>query len=467
MPTNALFNNLPPQSLSSFISDQITSANGTAAVVTAAGGHATSGLATFVNGGRAVSPNTTVASVGFWMVDKKIQSFTDEVRLTRDLFPGNALTVGAYLASYSSDDTWYLGNNMLITATPNAQLINLVLKGAPKDIQVTNNGLLSGAFYALVDNFNGLNKAAFLSDQWRIGPWLLDGGVRLEWETINGTIENDSNVDLDSNPLTLYNNKTNVAGGGWIPYNFGSRVPSWSLGVNYEFSSQMSVFGRANQGYHLPSFDDLRNGQPESQHITSVEIGTRAQTGTVYGVIDLFHRVFNGVPYQQFLANGTSLTLEYGAHSTGLEFEGRWDPIAHLSFSLSGDWQHATYTNGSGFTGNELQRQPKIQLRFTPAYKTPLAWGSLQLFTTYSYIGQRYSDIGNTQVLPTYYTLDAGAVADIDKSFEIRLQGSNLTNELGLTEGNARVTTSGISNGFEMARPIFGREVQVVLKYKF
>ena len=39
-----------------------------------------------------------------------------------------------------------------------------------------------------------------------------------------------------------------------------------------------------------------------------------------------------------------------------------------------------------------------------------------------------------------------------------------------LTEGNARVALgagSGISNNFEMARPIFGREVNVNLRYKF
>jgi hypothetical protein len=52
----------------------------------------------------------------------------------------------------------------------------------------------------------------------------------------------------------------------------------------------------------------------------------------------------------------------------------------------------------------------------------------------------------------------------------VRLQGSNLTNQIGLTEGNARVAIgsgSGITNNFEMARPIFGRELNVQLRYKF
>jgi hypothetical protein len=60
-------------------------------------------------------------------------------------------------------------------------------------------------------------------------------------------------------------------------------------------------------------------------------------------------------------------------------------------------------------------------------------------------------------------------VAELGPHFEVRVQGSNLTNELGLTEGNARVALggSGIANNFEMARPIFGREVNLQLRYKF
>ena len=89
---------------------------------------------------------------------------------------------------------------------------------------------------------------------------------------------------------------------------------------------------------------------------------------------------------------------------------------------------------------------------------------------TYTHAGLRYEDIANQQILPAYFTLDAGVVAEVGEHFEMRLQGSNLTNELGLTEGNARIAVgsgSGIANNFEMARPIFGREVNVQLRYKF
>jgi outer membrane receptor protein involved in Fe transport len=466
VPTNALFNNISPTTIGDFTAGQIATANGTPAVVAAAGGGATAGTATYVNGGGAVAAGTQVASVGFWVVDKKIQAFTDDLRFSTDLFEGNSLTVGGYFTSYSSDDTWYLGNNLLITATPNAQLINLSLNNG---VAVTRNGQLSGSFYSLVDNFDGRNVALFTSDSWKFGPWLFDAGYRLENEHINGSIENDDSVDLDGNPTTLYNNGTSVANGSFQSVHYDHTLGSWTIGGNYEITPHMSVFARYNEGFHLPSFDDLRSGQPQSQHIDNAEIGYRAQTETVYGVLDVFRRQFSGVPFQQFLEDGTNYTATYGSMAYGVGFEGKYQPIDQVSFTLSGDWQHAQYRGFTGSASNDdiLQRQPKLQFRFTPEYHVPLPWGDLRVFTTYSYIGQRYSDPGNTQVLPKYYTLDAGVVAGIGSNFEIRLQGSNLTNQIGLTEGNARIQTAGIAGGFEMARPIFGREGQIQLRYKF
>ena len=480
MPTNALFNNLSPQPLSAFIASEVASVNtptatGPNPVLVAAGGvAATTGTATYVNGGGAVAPTTPIASVGFWVVDKKIQSFTDDLRFTTDLFEGNSLTLGGYFTSYSSNDVWYLGNNMLITATPNAQLINLSLDNGA---QMTRNGLISGAFFALVDDFSGRNTALFASDSWKIGPWLFDAGYRLENERINGSIENTTSTDLDSNPLTVYNNGTSVANGTFSSVRFDHTLGAFSVGANYELSPHMAVFGRYNQGVHFPGFDDLRNGQPQTQQIKNVEVGYRAQTETIYGVIDVWHRKFTGVPFQQFLADGSNFIATYGSSATGVSFEGQWQPIQALSLNITGDYVHSRYSGfqsattatqaGFDYNSNELQRSPKLQFRLTPAYHMPLPWGEFRIFTTYSYIGERFSDPGNTQVLPKYYTLDAGIVAGIGSNFEVRLQGSNLTNQIGLTEGNARVTTAGISGGFEMARPIFGREGQLQLRYKF
>ncbi|MDB6084747.1 MAG: TonB-dependent receptor [Gammaproteobacteria bacterium] len=485
-----LFNNLPPQTLSSFLNDPktgvITTTNANPAI-TGPYGLATSGTATLVGTGAALNPNSYVASMGFWIVQKQIQSFTDDLRFTFDLGFGDKLTVGGYLATYSSNDHWWLGNNQLITGTQNAQLVDLTLNNG---VNVTNPaGQLGASFFTLNENWNGRNTALFASDQWKFGPWLLDAGYRVEQQVDHGSIENDTATNLDANPLNLYNKGVSVpngtfnqgvncdTSGGKECTEYNHTFGSWSIGANYEITPHMSVYGRINQGLHFPGFDDLRNGQPQTQHIKNYEIGYRIQTGTFYGVISGWHRTFTGVPFQQFTAAGNSITATYGATSSGTDFEARWEPIPHLSLDLSGDWQRALYASyssatlgGANYTGNYLQRQPRLQFRLTPAYEVPMDFGALRVFMTYTHAGLRYEDIANQQILPSYYTLDAGVVGEFGRNFEVRVQGSNLTNQIGLTEGNARIAVgsgSGITNNFEMARPIFGREVNVQLRYKF
>jgi hypothetical protein len=481
-----LFNNFAPQTLASYIGGAITSANANTAI-TAVAGPASSGTATLVSTGAAVNPNSYVASMGFWIVQKKIQSFTDDLRFTFDLVPGNKLTVGGYIAAYSSDDHWWLGNNELITANQNASLVDLTLNNG---VNVTNPaGQLGASFFTLVENWNALNTALFASDQWKIDQWLFDAGYRIEEQRDHGSIENDSSVNLDNNPLNLYNKGVSVPNGTFNQgvscetsgsnecTEFRHTLGSWSVGANYELTPHMAVFARINQGVHFPGFDDLRSGTPQTQGIKNYEVGYRAQTDTFYGVIDVFHRTFSGVPFQQFTATGEQITATYGAASTGVTFEAKWEPIPHFSIDLSGDWQRDLYTSyasatagGADYTGLYLQRQPQLQFRVTPAYEVPMSWGGVRAFATYTHVGLRYSDIANQEILPAYYTLDAGLVGDIGDHFEVRLQGSNLTDQLGLTEGNARIALgsgSGISGGVELARPIFGREINLQLRYKF
>jgi iron complex outermembrane receptor protein len=487
-PTIGIFTgSAPPVTISSFIASSVASANANKAAV-AAGGLATGGTATFVGGG-AVNPNQYVITNGFFVVDKQLQTFTDDVRFTFQLVPGNDLTVGGYFAAYSSNDTWYLGNNELMTATPNASLINLTLNNGAI---ISNNGLTSASTFTLIDRYQGTNYAGFASDSWRIGQWLLDGGFRIEQQKVSGTIENDTATNLSTNPLSLYNQGVSVPNGTFTTYNcdqtlalgnehectqFKKTKGSGAVGATYEITQHMSLYARADQGVHFPSFDDLRNGTPQTQSIRNYQVGYRVQTNTLYADVDVFHRTFSGVPFQQFVTTSTglqNLVFTYGVNSTGIDYVARWEPVQNLSFNITGNWQDSTYTNiiapgGAGANGNILQRQPRFQTRFTPAYDIPMSWGDLRAFLTYSYIGLRFSDPGNAQVLPSYQTLDAGIVADIGKHFEVRLQGTNLTNTLGITEQDARAAsgTSGAAGGFALGRPIFGREENIGVKYKF
>ncbi len=53
----------------------------------------------------------------------------------------------------------------------------------------------------------------------------------------------------------------------------------------------------------------------------------------------------------------------------------------------------------------------------------------------------------NLQPLPEYTTLDVGASLVMNNGLEIRFTGANVTNTLGITEGNSRVVGSGVDTG--------------------
>jgi hypothetical protein len=103
----------------------------------------------------------------------------------------------------------------------------------------------------------------------------------------------------------------------------------------------------------------------------------------------------------------------------------------------------------------------------TPSYTLPLAWGELTAFVTYTYVGSRTSDPAALQPIGTTNTLDFGVVASVSRNWEVRVQGTNLTNELGLTEGNSFVAVAPGPGSVIIGRPLEGREINIELKYKF
>ena len=100
MPTTGIFTgSAPPETMSAFIASSITSAN-----TALAGDGRKPGDRRYrdlCNGGGAVNPNQYVMTNGYWVVDKQLQSFTDDLRFTFEVVPGNNLTVGGYFAAYT------------------------------------------------------------------------------------------------------------------------------------------------------------------------------------------------------------------------------------------------------------------------------------------------------------------------------------------------------------------------------
>ncbi|MCW1981852.1 outer membrane receptor protein involved in Fe transport [Xanthomonas arboricola] len=446
-PTYALFTGDAPQRLGDFIA-----------------GYGTTGSGRFTNGGGAVDPNQQVLEAGWWSVDKRLNSFTNDLRLSRELFAGNTLTVGAYYAKYSSADTWYLGNTMLLTAQNNARRIDVDLADGR---QATRQGFTSTAFLNLRANYDGENIAAFVADEWELSERLrLDLGARYERQSVTGDVHDTATVDLDGNPATVYDNATSLALASTRRIDQDDEAFSWTAGLNFRLNDNNSLFARANSGVKFPGFDNLRDGQTRVQDVDQYELGLKSGASNYDLYLTAFYNTFKNSPFQAFLANGENFTAVGDSRARGLEVEGAIRPFGGFELAGTGVWLDAKYRNYREFTGNQVMRQPKRQFRVTPSYYWMLPFGDLKVFATYSYIGDRFADLANSQRLPSYDMVDIGANLHVGDHWEVTASGSNVTDALGLTEGNVRVPGAA-TGGVFMGRPIAGRQYQMSVAYRW
>ena len=468
-PTTAQFTGATPVTLGSFINSQITAANANTAATAAAGRRATAGTATLISSGQALTdPNQYVQGIGVFYISKKIKSFQDEARLSAEIFEGNTLTGGIYFSDYDSDDIWLTGHTQLMTVQNHGEPINLVLDNG---VKITNgSGVYAPTALALHNVYHGRNEALFLADQWSVTPELkFDAGFRYEWEQIDATFQNSGRQNISTDPLALYDVGASVLLPGARGVKYRGSHAAFNVDANYEIARNLHAFLGFNRGYSLPTFDDLRTGVSVTTTVNQVQGGIKALGR--WGALNLtgFYNTFRGQPSSQILTDGTVVRYNTSSDTYGIEFDGLIRPFRGFSVAVSGDYQHGKYVaGGPGITGNQVLRNPDFQARVTPSYTTATPIGEFTVYATGTYISQRFGDLQNLQPLPEYETLDIGASLQLNNGLEVRFTGLNVTNTLGITEGNARVVGSGTdTSGVFLGRPLFGPDYQVSLKMNF
>ena len=498
MDTNALFSGNNPV----LLQDQLYTAGTPGGFPDIPLGSAT---ANYVGGG-AVPLTQSVIQQGWWSIHKHLKSFSNDFRLSKDLFEGNTLTIGLYVNHYSMSDKWSLGNQMLMTNEPNARpiVVSYVENGVTK-YRTDSQGFSDFGGYHIAQHGSATNMALYLSDSWRIGKWLLDLSGRLENQDATNNVcnfirdeaENDTTIDLDGDPNTLYDNQVPVCDGTFQKIKYDKTHPSWTAGANYSFTEHMSMYGRVNTGGHFLDFDNGIRGTtnenfPPMQKVRNYEMGFKFQNNLLYADISAYRRVFTGLLYTSTDGAGVPLEDEngnqlppavYGSESYGVNFIGALTPVDNLRLQLVANYLDGEYTDYNAcvvytdindtrqcanIEGQQLQRQPKFRAMFTPSYRFEMNWGDILPYITYTYVGDHTQDQSGLQQLGSYHTLDFGITSNVGDNWQFNLRGTNMTNELGLTESNSRIfgsaTTAG---GVLLARPLEGREVNFQAKYSW
>jgi outer membrane receptor protein involved in Fe transport len=449
-----------------------------------------SATATLVGGG-AVAPDRDIIHQGWWFIHKELQNINNDFRFSKEVFEDNTLTLGVYTAYYTMDDEWALGNQMLMTNEPNARPITVSYVDAGQTLLLTDNqGFLDNGAFNIEQRGHAFNHAFYVSDQWRIDKWLLDASVRYENQEATHRVCNLTNVNLDGDPLTLYNNAVPVCNGAETTTEYDEDFTSWTVGANYSFTDSMSSYVRVNRGGHFSDFDngirDRPGGRtPPMQVIRNYEVGFKYQNDLIYADVSAYFRDFTGLTYGVTDASGapTGERLVHGSESKGVNLIGAITPIDNFRLQFVANYLDGEYTDyaacvpfsnvvtGSGcvpIEGKQLQRQPKLRYVLTPSYRFPLGFGDIEAYVTYTHVGDHTQDQSGLQQLGSYYTWDFGVTAHVGDNWQFGLRGTNVTDELGLTESNSRIFgVAAGAGGVLLARPLEGSEINFQAKYQW
>jgi outer membrane receptor protein involved in Fe transport len=404
-----------------------------------------------------------VQNHGHWAVNKDYLAWQNDFRLGFAL-DSHALTLGAYAADYSMLDRWTLGNLLLMDASDRPE--RLLLPG------VTDaHGYTRYSFLNLRADYEGAAWSLYASDEWQATKALrLDLGVRYDAQETEASISNAVAVDLDRDPLTLYDNATSLLSGDWRQVRADFDAAAYSFGFNYQLTDRHALFGHYSAASKLPHFDDVRNGVLVEDNVDNVELGYKTALDDFVMFATLFQTQFDNVPFQDILVGGATVVRRAQTRTRGLELEGELQPLPALTVRFSMTLQDPEYRNFAGAaldnTGNTIRRIPKSMARITPTLtfmqERARAW------LTYTYAGERYANDENTIRLPSYSKVDAGVMLDVGEHWTLQLTADNLTDEAGLTEGNPRTDMGAGGIGpIYMARPLFGRSFTGSATYRY
>jgi len=420
----------------------------------------------------------------------------DDLRISRDfdLFgQKHDVSFGAYIALAS--ETFNKFTATVLTDVQNhARLVNVAaLNNAGQVLgTLTDGGVIRDG--AAFGDGKGLQQteALYAADEWNVTDKLrVDFGGRYEVMNGNGRYETGTALNRTALTNTLATSDIVAGTGIFTPYSLTFSAVTWTIGANYQLDESQGVFVRATGAARLPSIGAyITNTSPptlgsvETAHSDMYELGykfsrpwldlyaTVFDTETSnYGVASqpVFTPAVNGFITQQVNGN----TRDYG-----LELDGDIRPFEWFDVAFTGTIQNPYFTNVSyalspgaaptSYAGDQLLRVPHVSASVSPSVH--LMEDKLKVGMTIEYYGSRYADLANTQYLPSYTVVSADARYDVTQDLSVTGTAYNLTNTIGLTEGNSRagevVSTLGTGTNF-VARPIIGRTVKASLLYKF
>ncbi|RUL69429.1 cyclic nucleotide-binding protein [Dyella choica] len=433
--------------------------------------------------------NGLVILGGLRGITMPVTEVTSDTRLMRKFQFGDQthdVTFGYYHAYFKQSFDRY-SSVVLLDSQQNSKLLNLEAVNAAGQTlgPLTSDGIYNNGYEWAHAHGTSKTDAFYFSDEWQINDKLrIDGGAR--WERVNttGWTENPATVNLG----TPWSSSITTGSGQYASYNDYFHKLGWTVGANYQFSDAQGIFARYTSTFRLPnlsSYITTPTAKPVIQTMVLPEVGYKYANRYIETYETFFYTKYNNVGFSNYVFNpntgaSTAQTGYANTETYGLELEGTIYPCKWFDLQYSATLQDPRYkglrytTIQAGapvlldYNDHYLIRIPKKGLRLVPGVN--LLNHKLRLQLTYEYEGKRYSDTANSVVLPQYNVLSFSARYQASPNLSLFLYADNLTNSLGLTEGNPRageLKSADAGATVFIARPLLGRSFRASVMYRF
>ena len=400
----------------------------------------------------------------------------------------NSLTVGAMVYSTHQDNDQSGVATVTNDVANQSNIYDIVALNSAGALlgSLTNNGLVSyGDWGAGISSYNLNSTSVYANNEFTWNEKLhVDFGMRFEHESEYAASGNSTSAPIPAGIQGVVQTNPN-AFNGTFNYTSGHETPlNFTVGVNYTFLPNLSAYARYEHSYQTNGVNPYPIGLILYEGgVTFADYGL---VGTIRGFRTLFDNQAWGGGVDPANPN---LNLGFFANSTtnGVDLDATYRPeidVLHpFSLHAQATYQDSTFNSVSTgditinnqnvgaeadafYNGKTPGRTPNIMYTFTPAYDLPDHRG--QVYVRYMYIGRIYADNGDQVPLPGYGVLGVGAICNVTPNITLNVSVDNVTNALGLTEGNPRQGfTQEIVNGYFYGRGIVGPTALVSLTYQF
>lgn len=405
-------------------------------------------------------------------------------------FYNNSLTLGGMVFSQEANGDQSGVSTVINDVANGSHIYDIVGLNAAGAVTGTlsNNGLIAYGDWGQGINNSSLDSQSFyVNDELTLFNKLhLDFGLRYEHEHTVSRTGGSIALPVPAGTGGVVRTNPNAFDGTYTTASGSEDPVNYTFGANYVFSPKLSVYVRYARSFQTNGLN------PDAIGIKLYEGGVTFSdygfAGTVRGFRTEFdNQSFGGgvVPdnpnfntgfFADSDTNGVDVDVNYRP-----QFDNKWarlfslhGQLTYQDPSLSNVSTGIILSNGQNisqqvsnfYDGKRPGRTPAWLYTFTPAFDFPDGKGSV--YMRYKHIGKIYADAGNALALPSYGVVSFGVTYDLTKRLNLNVSVDNVTDELGLTEGNPRQGfTQSVVNGYFYGRGIIGTNAQFALTLKF